>query len=88
MTQAFKTIFEEDRKPQYLWTDKGTEYYNKNLKDLLQKHNITLYSIENEEKSSVCKRWNRTIITKMRKEFTVQGNTVYLDILPKNTKAV
>ena len=47
VTQAFKTIFEEGCKPQYLWTDKGKECYNKKLKDLLQKHNITLYSFEN-----------------------------------------
>ena len=49
----------------------------------MEKNNITLYSTENEEKSSVCERWNRTIETKMWKQFTVQGNTVYLDILPK-----
>ena len=78
VTEAFKTIFKEGRKPQYLWTDKGKEYYNKNMKELLEKNNITLYSTENEEKSSVCERWNRTI--------TVQGNTVYLDILPKILK--
>ena len=24
--EAFKTIFKEGRKPQYLWTDKGKEY--------------------------------------------------------------
>ena len=29
VTEAFKTIFKEGRKPQYLWTDKGKEYYNK-----------------------------------------------------------
>ena len=86
VTKAFKTIFKEGRKPQYLWTDKGKEYYNKYLKELLKKDNITLYSIENEEKSSVCERWNRTIKTKMWKQFTVQGNTVYLDILPKILK--
>ena len=79
VTEAFETIFEEDRKRQYLWTDKGKEFYNKHLKDLLQKHNITLYSTENEEKSSVCERWNRAIKTKMRKQFTAQGNTLYLD---------
>ena len=28
------------------------------MKDLLQKYNTTLYSTENEEKSSVCERWN------------------------------
>ena len=49
----------------------------------MEKDNITLYSTENEEKSSVCEWWNRTIKTKMRKQFTVQGNTLYLDILPK-----
>ena len=81
VTEAFKTIFKEGRKPQYLWTDKGKQYYNKNMKELLEKNNITLYSTENEEKSSVCERWNRTIKTKMWKQFTVQGNTQYLDIL-------
>ena len=86
VTQAFKTIFKEGRKPQYLWTDKGKEYYNKNKKELLEKNGITLYSTENEEKSSVCKRWNRTIKSKMWKQFTVQGNTQYLDMLPKLVK--
>jgi len=34
----------------------------------------------------VVERWNRTIKTKMWKQFTVQGNTMYLDILPKILK--
>ena len=70
VTQAFKTIFKEGRKPQYLWTDKGKEYYNKHMEELLENNGITLYSTENEEKS-------------MWKQFTVQGNTKYLSILPK-----
>ena len=28
----------------------------KNMKELLEKNNITLYATENEEKSSVCER--------------------------------
>ena len=83
VTETFKTTFKEGRKPQYLWTDKGKEHYNKHMNELLEKDNITLYSTENEEKSSVCERWNRAIKAKMWKQFTVQGNTVYLDILPK-----
>ena len=78
--------YKEGRKPQYLWTVEGKEYYNKHLKELLKKHNITLYSTENEEKSSVCERWNRTIKSNMWKQFTVQGNTRYLDMLPKLVK--
>ena len=57
------------------------------MKDLLQKHNITLYSTENEEKSSFVKDGTvQSIKTKMWKQFTVQGNTVYLDTLPKMLK--
>ena len=82
VTKAFQQIFKEGDKPEYLWTDKGAEFYNKHMKDLLDKHNIKLYSTENEEKSSVVERWNRTIKTKMWKQFTAQGNTMYLDILP------
>ena len=86
VSEAFKTILKEDRKPEYLWVDKGKEYYDKHVKDLLEKNNIRMYSTENEEKSSVCERWNRTIKTKMWKQFTVQGNTQYLDMLPKLVK--
>ena len=53
------------------------------MKDLLEKKGIHMYSTENEEKSSVVERWNRTIKSKMWKQFTVQGNTMYLDILPE-----
>ena len=86
VSEAFKTILKEGRIPGCLWVDKGKEYYNKHMKDLLEKNDIQMYSTENEEKSSVCERWNRTIKTKMRKQFTVQGNTQYLDMLPKILK--
>ena len=48
VTKAFKIIFKEGRKPQYLWTDKGKEYYNKYLKELLKKDNTTLYILNRE----------------------------------------
>ena len=80
---AFKSIFKEGRKPELLWTDKGSEFYYRHVKDLLDKHNITLYSTENEEKSSVVERWNRTMKEKMWKQFTAQGSTEWVSILPK-----
>ena len=83
---AFQSIFKDGRKPQFLWTDKGTEFYNKHVKDLLAKNKITLYSTENEDKSGVFQRWNHAIKKKMWKQFTVQGNTQYLDFLPKILK--
>lgn len=56
------------------------------MTDLLKKHNITLYSTENEGKSSVVERWNRTMKNKMWKQFTVRCNTAYLDLLSKLVK--
>ena len=82
VSKAFETIFRQN-KPKKLWVDKRKEYYNKNVLDLLAKNNIEIYSTENEEKSSVCERWNRTIKEKMYKRFTIQNNTVYIEILPK-----
>ena len=87
VAEAFKTIFKEGRKPQYIWVDQGKEFYNKHVKDLLEKNEILMYSTENEEKSSVVERWNRTIKTKMWKQFTVQGNTMYIDMLPKQVNS-
>ena len=86
VAEGFKKIFLEGRVPKKLWVDKGTEYYNTNVKNLMKSKNIEMYSTENEEKSSVCERWNRTIKTMMWKQFTIQNNTQYLDILPKILK--
>ena len=44
---ALKQIFKE-RKPTKIWIDKGKEFYNKDVKSLVE-----LYSTENEEKSTV-----------------------------------
>ena len=82
VAKAFESLLVKN-KPKMLWVDKGKEYYNKNVLDLLAKDKIKVYSTENEEKSSVCERWKRTIKDKMYKRFTMQNNTVYVDILPK-----
>ena len=44
-----------------LWTDKGTEFYNRQLKSVLEANDVILYSTEIEDKSSVVERWNRTM---------------------------
>ena len=82
VSQALAGIFREN-KPKMLWVDKGKEYDNKHVLDLLAKNKIEIYFTENEEKSSLCERWNRTIETKMYKQFTRQNNTIYIDILHK-----
>ena len=43
-----------------MWVDRGREFYNKDVRKLFE-----LYSTENEEKSCVIERFNRTIKEKM-----------------------
>ena len=82
VAEAFKNIFEKGRKPEKLWTDKGKEFFNQHMNRLLKEKNIILYTTENEQKSSVIERWNRTMKEKMWKRFTQQNSTVYIDDLP------
>ena len=77
---ALKQIFKQ-HVPKKLWTDAGWEFYNTEVKTLLKKHDITLYSTENEEKCSVVERWNRTIKTKLWKYFTANHTHKYIDVL-------
>ena len=74
---AFKRIFVEGRKPEKLWVDKGKEFYNKDVKAL----GVELYSTENEEKSCVVERWNRTMKEKMFKYFSANSTRRYVDVL-------
>ena len=77
---ALEAIFSQHT-PKKLWADHGNEFYNIKVQRLLKKHNIELYSTENEEKCSVIERWNRTIKTKLWKYFTANGTHRWIDIL-------
>ena len=84
VSKAFNEIFKmSKRKPQMLWTDKGSEFISKHYKEFLNKSRIKLYHTENEEKSSVVERWNRTMKNRMWKMFTANNNTVYWDKIDK-----
>ena len=80
VAMALKTIFKE-RRPEKMWVDKGKEFYNKNVKELVE-----LYSTENEEKSSVVERWIRTMKERMWKYFTDNNTNRYVDVLPDLVK--
>ena len=78
---ALQKIFNK-RKPKFLWTDNGKEFYNKQVQDLLNENNIKLYSTNNSEiKSAVIERFNRTFKNMMYKKFTENNNTIFYNIL-------
>ena len=47
---AFQTTFKEGRIPKCIWVDKGKEFYNKHLIDLLGKHSVKMYSTQQRMK--------------------------------------
>ena len=61
VSKEFNDILRDKRKPRLLWTDKGSEFVSSHFKDFLKRKGIKLYHTENEEKSSVFERWNKTI---------------------------
>ena len=75
VANAFSRILKE-RKPSKMWEDKGWEFYYKDVQKLVE-----LYSTENEEKSCVIERFNRTIKKKMFKYFSANNTRKYVDVL-------
>ena len=77
---GLKEIF-KDRVCKKLWADKGSEFYNKDVKQLLKIHGVELYSTGNFEKCSVVERWNRTFKGWLWKYFTANKTHKWIDIL-------
>ena len=57
ITNAFQKILDDlKRKPNKIWVDKGSEFYNRLMKSWLQDNNIEMYSTHYEVKSVVTER--------------------------------
>ena len=81
---GIKHILETDqfRGIKFLNSDEGGEYYNKYVKDYLQKKNIKLYSTFSREiKASIAERVIRTIKSKIFKYLTHKNTKKYVDVL-------
>ena len=65
IVNAFQKIISEGRKPNKIWVDQGSEFYNKSFKDFLKINKIEMYSAYNKGKSVVAERFIRTLKKKM-----------------------
>ena len=82
IVNVFQSILKEsNRKPNKIWVDKGSEFYNRSMKSWLEKNDIEMYSTHNEGKSVVAERFIRTIKNKIYKHMTSRSNNVYIDKL-------
>ena len=56
---------DSNRKPNKIWVNEGSEFYNNSYKKSLKDNDIEMYSIHNEGKSAVAERFIRTLNTKV-----------------------
>ena len=70
-----------DRKPNKIWVDKGSEFYNISFKKGLKDNDIEMYSTNNEGKSVIAERFIRTLKNKIYKYMTSISKHVYIDKL-------
>ena len=76
-----KTLDDSNRKPNKIWVDKGSKFYNNSFKRWLKDNDIEMYSIHNEGKSVVAERFIRTLKNKIFKHMTAILKNVYFDVL-------
>ena len=95
ITNGFKTILSEGRKPEKLWVDRGSEFYNKTFKSLLKEYGtgktasgisetasqIELYSTYSDLKAVFIERFNRTLLHIINKPLFINGDGNWVNIL-------
>ena len=82
IVNAFQKILKEsDRKPNKIWVDKGSEFYNNSFKKWLKDNDIEMHSIHNEGKSAVAERFIRTLQNKIYKYMAAISKNVFIDKL-------
>ena len=82
---SFKDIFKKSkRKPTMIQSDEGTEFTNNVTQTFFKDNNIKWYHTYNRDiKCSICERYNRTILNKIYKNFTLNNNTIWINDLDK-----
>ena len=80
IVNAFQKIFKKSNpKPNKIWVDKGSKFYNNTFKKWIKDNDIKMYSTNNEGKSVIAERFIRTLKTKIYKYMTSVPKNVYID---------
>ena len=82
ITNEFQKLLDEsDRKPNKIWVNKVSEFYQKLMKSRLGGSNIDIHSTLNENMWFVAKRFIRTLKNKIYKYVTATSKNVHIDKL-------
>jgi len=80
VTSAMRSVLEQGRQSRRLHVDQGKEFYA-TFKNLMEEYNIRLYSTFRNLKALICERLNRSLKTKMWKDFSFHGNYKWVEIV-------
>ena len=82
IVNAFQKILNHlKRKPNKIWVEKGSEFYNNSFKKWLEDNDIEMYWTHSEGKSVVAIKFIRTLKTKIYKYMTLVSKNKYIDKL-------
>ena len=82
ITNAFEIILDESsHKPNKIWVDKVSGFYNRSMKSWLQGNDREVYLAHNEGKSVIAKIFVRTLKNKFYKYMTLVSKNVHVDKL-------
>ena len=76
IVNAFQKIISDGRKPNKIWVDQGSEFYNNLFKKFLKTNEIEMYSTYNEGKSVFAERFIRIF-----NHMTAISKNVYFEVL-------
>ena len=84
---SFNDIFKNSkRKPTMIQSDQGSEFTNNQAQKFFKDNKINWYHTYSRDiKCSICERYNRTILNKIYKNFTLNNNTIWINDLDKLT---
>ena len=81
MTNALKIILSEGRKPENLWVDRGSDFYNKTLKSSLKEYETEQYSTYSVLKAVSIERFNRSLLHIINKLMFIIGDAIWVNML-------
>ena len=82
IVNVFQSILKNSKiKPNKIWLDQGSEFYNNVSKKWLKDNDISMYSTYNEGKSVDAERFIRTLKNKIYKHMTAISKNVCFDVL-------
>lgn len=87
VAEAMRSVFAMGRKPRMARSDRGGEFVNRNVRELLREENIGHILTNNETKAAYAERGIKTVKMKLFRYMLHKQTYRYVDVLPKTIQS-